>query len=160
MKIFCCVVLGAVAAACVPAMRAQEGTIDGPKGVVVNTKTGKVYAANPEGGDVKVIDAAGKVKIVKTGSDAKSVGVDMTTNRVYVVNRGGNAGISVIDGKTDEVITNVPIRGASLAAINPVTEKMYVSSSFGGGNANVIDLKTNTATQFHPGRRGQCAGGG
>ncbi|HMF60247.1 MAG TPA: hypothetical protein VK595_07745, partial [Vicinamibacterales bacterium] len=45
--------------------RAQVGVTDGPKGVVVNSRTGKAYAVFPDLGVVKILDRAGRVTTVK-----------------------------------------------------------------------------------------------
>ncbi|HEY6305038.1 MAG TPA: YncE family protein [Candidatus Angelobacter sp.] len=59
------------------------------------------------------------------------IGVDPFNNRIYVaVNdfAAGTAALAVIDGKTDTVVTMVPVSpGARLVAINVVTRRVYVA---------------------------------
>ena len=78
------------------AARAQVGVTDGPKGVVVNPRTGKAYAAFPDLGVVKILDRAGGVTTLKTGANVKSLTLNPNTGQVYAMNRGPGT-ISVID---------------------------------------------------------------
>jgi YVTN family beta-propeller protein len=59
------------------------------------------------------------------------IGVDPINNRVYTaVNdfAAGTAALAVIDGKTNTVLTTVPVApGASLVAVNFVTRRVYVA---------------------------------
>src|SRR5436189_6192618 len=86
------------------AVSAEVGVTDGPKGVVVNTRNGKAYAAFPDRGIVKIVSAmAGPVVTLKTGANVKSLTMDPRSGRVYAMNRGSGT-ISVIDPDTDAII--------------------------------------------------------
>src|SRR6185503_17488583 len=71
------------------AVRGEVGVTDGPKGVVVNPRTGKAYAAFPDLGVVKIVrGATGAVTTLKTGANVKNLTIDPRTGRVYAMNRG------------------------------------------------------------------------
>ena len=55
---------------------AEVGVTDGPKGVVVNTRNGKAYAAFPDLGIVKIVTGAGPVVTLKTGANVKNLTLD------------------------------------------------------------------------------------
>ena len=83
------------------AVAAEVGVTDGPKGVVVNTRNGKAYAAFPDLGVVKIVTGAtGPVVALKTGANVKDLTIDPRNGRVYAMNRGPGT-ISVIDPDTD-----------------------------------------------------------
>ena len=78
------------------------------------------------------------------------------TNRIYVVNNGNGQGttMSVIDGNTDTVVATVTVGNYPQgAAVNPVTNKIYVSNYCGNqfgcnatpaqGTVSVVDGATN-----------------
>ncbi len=84
---------------------------------------------------------------------ALGVGVNATTNRIYVNNSGSN-NISVIDGATNTEIdtdgnpgngiTRIPVgSGPAGLAVNPATNRIYVSNQM-TNNVSVIDGATNT----------------
>ena len=86
------------------AVAAQVGVTDGPKGVVVNTRNGKAYAAFPDLGIVKIVSGAvGPVVTLKTGANVKNLTMDPRSGRVYAMNRGPGT-ISVIDPDTDAIV--------------------------------------------------------
>ena len=59
------------------AVGAEVGVTDGPKGVVVNTRNGKAYAAFPDLGVVKIVSGAtGAVVVIKTGANVKDLTID------------------------------------------------------------------------------------
>jgi hypothetical protein len=71
------------------AVTAEVGVTDGPKGVVVNSRNGKAYAAFPDFGIVKIVSgAAGPVVTLKTGANVKNLTLDPRSGRVYAMNRG------------------------------------------------------------------------
>ena len=75
---------------------------------------------------------------VAVGSVPYGVGVNPTTNKIYVVNSGGNT-VSVIDGTTDTVLTTVAVGSVPTGVgVNPTTNKIYVSNS-SGASVSVID---------------------
>lgn len=79
------------------------------------------------------------------------VGVNPITNRIYVANRYvndqgyfiGPGTVSVIDGVTDVVTTDVPVGGTPHSvAVNPVTNRVYVTDNM-TNSVFVIDGGTN-----------------
>ena len=141
---------------------AAVGVTDGPKGVVVNPRNGKAYAAFPDLGIVKIVNGvAGPVVTLKTGATVKNLSLDPRGGRVYAMNRGPGT-ISVIDPDTDAIVDTLKADRGSLTALNPVTNKLYVAAST-GTDPSVIDLATNghrtgRAPRFV--RRGQRGGRG
>jgi hypothetical protein len=70
------------------------------------------------------------------------------------MNRGpGN--ISVIDPDTDAIVDTLKADRGSLTALNPVTNKLYVSAST-GTDPSVIDLETKSSTTIHAGTEGNA----
>ena len=137
------------------AVNAEVGVTDGPKGVVVNTRTGKAYAAFPDLGIVKIVNGmAGPVVTLETGANVKNLTMDPRSGRVYAMNRGPGT-ISVIDPDTDAIIDTLKADRGSLTALNPVTKKLYVSAST-GTDPSVIDLATKSWTTIHAGTEGNA----
>lgn len=137
--------IAAVVGLCASEAGAQVGVTDGPKGVVVNTRTGKAYAAFPDLGLVKIVrGATGTVVVVKTGANVKDLTLDPRDGRVYAMNRGPGT-ISVIDPDSDAVIDTLKAERGSLTALNPATTRLYVSAST-GTDPFVIDLASRTST--------------
>jgi DNA-binding beta-propeller fold protein YncE len=84
-----------VAIGAVPA--AQVDVTAGPKGVVVNSRTGKAYAAFPDLGVVKIVKGkTGAVAVLQTGANVKNLTIDPRNGLVYAMNRGPGT-ISVTD---------------------------------------------------------------
>ncbi|MBI2471289.1 MAG: carboxypeptidase regulatory-like domain-containing protein [Planctomycetes bacterium] len=79
---------------------------------------------------------------ISVGSYPWGVGVNSTTNRIYVTNNSGNT-VSVIDGATNTVTATISVGSSpSYVGVNPSTNRIYVSN----GNSNtvsVIDGATN-----------------
>jgi DNA-binding beta-propeller fold protein YncE len=68
------------------------------KAVVLNSRTGKVYAVDPAQNAVVVFDSAKRVSLrVAVRAAPVAIAVNEATNRVYVANAGGET-VSVIDG--------------------------------------------------------------
>jgi YVTN family beta-propeller protein len=124
----------------------------GLTGIAVNPLTDKIYVADNNVGSLVVID--GKTQKVKTtidiGVNTIAVAVNLRTNRIYAsaCNPVDLCNIAVVDGKTDTLITKIPIAsGSSIGiqglAVNAVTNRIYASDA---DNAQyvVIDGKTNT----------------
>ncbi|MDY6794551.1 MAG: DUF5719 family protein [Actinomycetota bacterium] len=104
-------------------------------------------------GGVGITDAV--IKTVNVGSNPWSVGVNPTTNKIYVANAGSNT-VSVIDGSTDTVSTTVGVGWSPQGVgVNPTTNKIYVSNYL-ENMVSVIDGSTDTVlkTIGMPGPRG------
>jgi YVTN family beta-propeller protein len=151
-----------------------------PYGVAVNPVTNKIYVANRCGntiactnGSVSVIDGASNTVIATplTGTKPFDIKVDTVTNRIYVPNNCGNDAschtrngtVTVIDGASDTVIATVNVGAApAQAAVNSVTNKIYVSNSCGSdplcvfpyttqGTVTIIDGVTNNTVSVNVG---------
>ena len=98
--------------------------------------------------DGKTQQVTGRVTI-DTGNNANFMAVNPLTNRVYATAcNSGACKIAVIDGKSNSVITDIPIAsgdavGLQGLAVNPVTNRIYASD---GDNQQyiAIDGQTNT----------------
>jgi YVTN family beta-propeller protein len=127
---------------------APMGTLIADHGIVFNAAAHKIYAVDQAHGAVVVIDCAtGASKRVATGAHPDAIAVNTVTNRVYVVNSGaGN--VSVLDGKTDEILATVKTdRRPYYIAVNETTNKAYVSNTF-SKVMTVIDGAANTSTDW------------
>ena len=114
-----------------------------PEGVAVNRLTNRVYVANLVGqpippfmqapNTVTVIDGASNrvVDGIVTGLNFQiGLAVDESRNLIYVASLDN--GVDVIDGNTDQVITNIPVDGEPVfPGINPRTKSVYVSNQKG-----------------------------
>ena len=98
-------------------------------------------------GSVTVIDGASNsaTGIYTGGGDPYAVAVNAETNRIYVANLGDS--VSVIDGASDTLITNVTVGVYPVRALPSIrsSNQIYVSQ-FGDGTVSVIDGTSNTAT--------------
>lgn len=122
-----------------------------PTGIAANPATNKIYVSvNDQLGEVAVID--GKTQQVTAritvGRFAIAIAVNPFTNRIYASGCDSQAcNISVIDGKTDTLMAQIPINSGSLIgiqgmAVNPVTDRVYASDA-DNDQLIVIDGKTN-----------------
>lgn len=98
----------------------------GPKALAVNTVTNKIYAAFDN--EVIVIDGATNaytyVPIGTTGGTPIEVGINHTTNKIYVAK--GNGGLTVIDGATNATTEMSIPAGATSLGVNPITNKVFI----------------------------------
>ena len=92
--------------------------------------------------------------VLKTGANVKDLTINPRDGRVYAMNRGPGT-ISVIDPDTDAIVDTLKADRGSLTALNPVTNRLYVSAST-GTDPSVIDLATKTSTVIHAGTEGNA----
>ncbi len=114
--------------------------------VVLNSRTGKVYAVDPAD-DAVIVFASGQRNGTRVAVDATpvAIAVNEATNLIYVAN-AGTANVSVIDGETNVVTASVKVGARPYAiAANPATNKIFVSVAF-GDTITVIDGTTNLTT--------------
>jgi YVTN family beta-propeller protein len=123
-------------------------------GVGVNVTTNRVYVISQgivgSSGAVWVIDGLTNTVIATVdvgGGPGPFVGVNPTTNRIYVPNSSGY--VSVIDGLTNTITATIGIGVGypDAVAVNPTTNRIYVTSersTFTSGTVSVIDGLTNT----------------
>ena len=104
---------------------------------------------------MKIVNGAtGAVVVLKTGANVKDLSIDPRDGRVYAMNRGPGT-ISVIDPDTDAIVDTLKADRGSLTALNPATNRLYVSAST-GTDPSVIDLATKTSTVIHAGTEGNA----
>src|SRR5438128_2084481 len=78
------------------------------------------------------------VATIPVGSSTVSVGVNATTNRIYVANDDDNT-VSVIDGLTNTVIETIGVGSHPLrVGVNSVTNRIYVTNG-DDSTVSVID---------------------
>jgi len=86
---------------------------------------------------------------VPAGSAPGYVGVNSTTNRVYVTSEISNT-VSVIDGASSIVVATVSVGKTPYGVgVNPTTNRVYVSN-FYSDNVSVIDGASNTIVATVP----------
>ena len=121
----------------------EAGSGFAPSQVVVNPTTNLVYISNLISDSITVMDCESNkvldnIKIEKIGR----IAINPVTNRIYIVTLNG---ISVIDGKTNDIITTIPtvrLPGWPIG-VNPTTNSIYVFDR-GINSICVIDGKANT----------------
>ena len=95
---------------------------------------------------VSALAAASVVTTIPVGGWPIGVGVNPTTDKIYVANSTDNT-VSVIDG-TNDTVTGSPItvgRTPWAVGVNPVADKIYVAN-WGDKTVSVIDGATDTVT--------------
>jgi len=150
-----------------PALKATIPVSANPYGVAVDPASGLVYVTHYRNGDpdsthtyttVSVIsEASNAVTAVTVGNSPIAAAVDTVHHTVYVANQGDGT-VSVIDGKTNAVISTIGSAPSSLddlgigtgsqpnsVAWNPNNGSMYVSLNY-AGEVVVISEATNTVT--------------
>jgi YVTN family beta-propeller protein len=78
-----------------------------------------------------------EIATVNVGSSPQYVGVNPSTNRIYVGNFFSNT-VSVIDGNTNTVIGTVNVGSPQGIGVNPTTNRVYVAN-LGSGTVSVIN---------------------
>jgi YVTN family beta-propeller protein len=140
-------------------------------GITVNPVTDRVYACESAKGFVYVFDGHTNktLDIIPIHALPWGVAVNPATNKIYVVNRDSDIGVSVIDGFSDKVIKNINVtdmgtkpptmifnafRGGQTykidpvqVAVNPKTNRIYVSDwNYWDGGVTVIDGSIDVVT--------------
>jgi len=111
---------------------------DANAGIAVNWSTGHVFVTDNDFGPstLGVLDRMGNVVTdIAVGNTPFGVDVDLITNLAFVTNTQDGT-VSIIDGKTNTVKSNVAVTGLYIA-VNPATEKVYV----GGQDSSLTVLK-------------------
>jgi len=83
--------------------------------------------------------------ISTTPNNPSSIAVNPTTNKIYAADF--HDGISVIDGSTNTVTSNLAVPNAADIAVDPNTDKVYTCASSG---LEVIDGSTNDVLSTIP----------
>jgi YVTN family beta-propeller protein len=130
---------------------------DGPIGIAVNPNTNTVYVANSLSNTVSVISGSNDkiLKNITTTNSPSQLAVDPLKNLVYVSQPGL---ISVIDGKNNTILQNIPISAKSPMSISldPDTNKIYVADDI-SKNISVIDIIDNEELLTIPTGKGKEA---
>lgn len=88
----------------------------------------------------------GVVTPIAVGDGPGGVGVNPTTNRIYVANSGSNT-VSVIDGSTNTVLTTIPVGGGPAdVGVDDVTNRIYVVND-SSQTVSVIDGNPGSPTE-------------
>src|SRR6516165_6880008 len=109
-----------------------------PQGVAVNRLTDRIYVANEFGQEnpntVSVIAGASNRVIgeIVTGLNFQiGLGLDEFRKLIYVATLDN--GVDVMDGKTNTVVTNIPVGNEPVhPGVNPFTKLVYVSTQRDG----------------------------
>jgi DNA-binding beta-propeller fold protein YncE len=133
------------------------GTITGGDRVAVNSTNGRVYIADmsPYIGVpdvVRIYDGPSltSVRTIDLGSPSTlqsvSVAVNPTTGFAYATySFGGN--LHIISPATDDVVQEIDYSSSGLMAVNPVTNRIYVTASR-GEQSGVVVLDGNTHAEL------------
>jgi len=112
-----------------------------PNTIAVNPITNLVYVANLGSDSVSVIDPfinnnfsnkdserdmGSVVANIPVGDEPEDIDINPNTNTIYVSNAQSDT-VSVIDGKTNKVSTNIPVENPRGIAVNPNTNTVYVT---------------------------------
>jgi YVTN family beta-propeller protein len=122
-----------------------------PAAIVLNTASGKVYAVDTLGDAVYISDdAAGKTTRVKVGAAPVSIAADEKNGCAYVANAGDGT-VSVIDGKSDQVVAVVTVGSHPYSiAADSTLGRIYVTRTY-SDKLMVIDDATNRASDVKAG---------
>ena len=132
--------------------------------LVVDSVANKIYVVNSNKTTATVIDGGtNSTSSIDTGNNLPfNVAVDLATNKIYVdgctafaspfglgcpISGSGLGLVTVIDGVTNATTT---VSGGQTSfgalAVNPVTNTIYVASSYGSNGVTAIDGVTNSTT--------------
>jgi YVTN family beta-propeller protein len=116
-------------------------------GIGVNSQINRIYVADNDNpyDSVYVIDGAGDslIATIGVGINPWAVGVNPTTNKIYVTNSGSD-NVSVIDGSTNSVIATVWVGNYPIAIdVNPLSNRIYVANN-SDDSVSVIDGEGDT----------------
>ena len=104
---------------------APAGHASGPRGVVVNATTNKIYAGFNN--EVIVIDGATNALTFLAMSTPVALAVNPNNNRIYAPAADGT--MAIINGSTNAVTrAGIPV-GAKAVAVNPATGRVYVAGT-------------------------------
>jgi len=116
---------------------------ENPRGMVLNPKEEKLYVALGDEDTVAVISEKDfSVKKIPVGIKPRTLRYSSELNRVYVTNYSSDS-ISVIDGKTDQVIETVSVgKRPSSMVIDSKAYRLYVANYI-GDSISAVDLNSN-----------------
>jgi YVTN family beta-propeller protein len=122
-----------------------------PGGIIFNPASGKVYAVDTEGGAVYVSDDHADTTVrVKVGAGPVSIAVDDKNGRAYVASADDGT-VSVIDGRTDQVIDVVKVGSHPYSiAADSTKGRVYLTRTY-SNKLTVIDAGTGRASEVEAG---------
>lgn len=127
--------------------------------LAVNPVTDSVYVTNSNQGSVSVIDGhtGSVVGTISTGQPlVQAVSVNWKTDRVYVTSDNfstGNAYVHVINGRTNQLLDSIFVSNGSFLglpaiAVNPFTNRIYVTDTNNGAIAVIDGAKDQVITSI------------
>ncbi len=124
------------------------GVTGAAKAIAVNAVSNKIYAIFAN--HIVVVDGASNAMTVipsgSAGGGPVGIGINTTTNKIYVPNADGS--LKVIDGDTNTAVATLSIpAGAVAIAVNPVTNSAYVISPSG---VSTIDGSASDTVHTNP----------
>jgi DNA-binding beta-propeller fold protein YncE len=137
---------------------AEIPAIGRPHAVLYRDDPDRVYVTDGEAGALKIFNGAayqpaGSISLAK---DADSIGYDITSQRLYVVNGGKDAGqkysmLSVIDTTAGKKLTDIRIEGDTLEAmtLDVFRPRLYLNNR-ANNRIEVVDRWKNTVIASWP----------
>ncbi len=130
-----------------------------PRAVAVNPLTNKIYVANGTyagSGTVTVIEGSTRsTTAVPAGLYPNAVAINQVTNEIYVANVGDGT-VTVIDGASNSTttisISRPPDNSPGWVAVDPVTNKTYISNDGWNGSVTTIDGASGSTQAVMVGR--------
>jgi YVTN family beta-propeller protein len=131
-----------------------------PIGIAVNPTASWIYVTNLDSGSVSIIDGISNTVEKTMSLDGREggagrgglpygVAVNALTNRIYVTDIGSNS-VHVIDGRTNELISNVSVGMKPVSiAVDVRSNTLYVAN-FDSDDISVIDGATNQLVRNIP----------
>lgn len=138
-----------------------EHTIAGigiPHSVFYRTANHRIFVTDGGAGEVRIYngDSYAEIGAVKLKVDSDSIGDDAATQRLYVVNGGGDAHetssmVSVVDTGKDAKVGEISVDGDTLEqlVVDPSSHRLYVANP-SKDEIDVIDRSNDTITAHWP----------
>jgi YVTN family beta-propeller protein len=119
----------------------------GTQGIAANQFTNRVYVSDYDDSQEVVIDGATNqilTRVDLAGRAPLGVTVNLRTNQVWVVIDGPDGHMDVIDGHSNTLIDTVTVASVFLGdvAINPFTQRAYITSTSSPAGVYVLDTST------------------
>ncbi|WP_163859571.1 fibronectin type III domain-containing protein [Paenibacillus elgii] len=126
---------------------------EGDAPLVVNPVTNKIYAGSKNKNNVSVIDGTRTdISRIGTGNNPRFVAINPFTQKAYVTNAGSRE-VTIVDLKSKElnIVKNLNVgEGSIAAAVNPLTNRIYVVHDSAPSFVTVIDGTDDTIVTTVP----------
>ncbi|WP_144941335.1 fibronectin type III domain-containing protein [Paenibacillus sp. 32O-W] len=126
---------------------------EGDAPLVVNPVTNKIYAGSKNKNNVSVIDGTRTdISRIGTGNNPRFVAINPFTQKAYVTNAGSRE-VTIVDLKSKElnIVKNLNVgEGSIAAAVNPMTNRIYVVHDSAPSFVTVIDGNDDTIVTTVP----------